>query len=363
MFDYSALADNLRTHTTGWLRERRAWLVAEQRRLHVEELAIVGVLDERRALDDSLAATDGVSVREVRATVETARALASLPNVAAAAHEGRLSDGQLAAVVQLADGATDGEWAERAPRCSPIDLQRAVRAQRTPTVEESRARQERRGLRIWLDERTGTYDARLTLPDLTGAAVFAAVEARAERIRPAKGRSWAPRHQRMADALVALVLGEAAGSASPVKAHVVVNVPVRGPAEVSGIPIADELLEQVLANATIEAHVVDEHGTVVGSARATTTLAPKVHRAVRARDGHCRWPGCTADVALEVHHLVPRSHGGADDFANLAAVCIPHHRQLVPHGPFALVGVPSRVDGLRLVRYDDPAAPRAGPSG
>jgi hypothetical protein len=40
----------------------------------MRELAVTAVLDQRGAVDDSLAARDGVSVRSVRETVETARA-------------------------------------------------------------------------------------------------------------------------------------------------------------------------------------------------------------------------------------------------------------------------------------------------
>ena len=69
----------------------------EQRRLRVEELAVTAVLDERGALDETTAARDGVSVDAVRERVETARALESLPAVAAAAYDGGLSDEQLGA--------------------------------------------------------------------------------------------------------------------------------------------------------------------------------------------------------------------------------------------------------------------------
>ena len=90
---------------------RRDELVREQRRLRVEELAVVAVLDERGRIDESVAARDGVSSRSVRETVETARALESLPAVAAAAYAGDLSTEQLGPVVALADEATDAEWA------------------------------------------------------------------------------------------------------------------------------------------------------------------------------------------------------------------------------------------------------------
>ena len=50
-----------------------------------------------------------------------------------------------------------------------------------------------------------------------------------------------------------------------------------------------------------------------------------------------------------MHHLVPRSWEGADEIANLAAVCPAHHRLLVPNGLLALVGNPNLPDGLELV--------------
>ena len=86
-------------------------------------------------------------------------------------------------------------------------------------------------------------------------------------------------------------------------------------------------------------------------------LSPKIVRAVLLRDGHCRWPGCTRDHGLQIHHLWPRSWGGTDDIANLAAVCAgggtDHHPRLAPHGPYLLLGNPNQPDGLRLVHRDD----------
>src|SRR5215211_1457462 len=131
MFD--VLVDELRCRPTEWLAERRSWLLREQRRLHVEELAVTRVLDERGAVDDSWAETDGVMVRDVRETIETARALEVLPALAAVAVEGRLSDGQLAAVVKVADAGSDREWAHRAPHASPADLRQAARLLAKPT--------------------------------------------------------------------------------------------------------------------------------------------------------------------------------------------------------------------------------------
>src|SRR5262249_13193869 len=116
-FDYSELVNELRCHTTDWLWSRRVELVREQRRRHVEELAVTTVLDERGGIDDTIAGADGVSVRSMRETVETARALQSLPRVAAAAHEGTISPEQLNPLAQLADAESDAEWAQRGRSC------------------------------------------------------------------------------------------------------------------------------------------------------------------------------------------------------------------------------------------------------
>ena len=63
MFDVDEFLGDLRNRETGWLVARREAVVREQRRLHVEELALTRVLDERGAYDARVAARDGVSGR------------------------------------------------------------------------------------------------------------------------------------------------------------------------------------------------------------------------------------------------------------------------------------------------------------
>ena len=356
MFDWHEELDELRTHSLESLRAARTEAVREERRWHLRRLAITRVLDERGALTDAVAAEDGVRVRDVHEAIEVARALDDLPRVAAAGGDGLLSAEQLTAATRLADAATDAEWAERAPRCTPVDLQRMVRAQRTPTAEESRRRFEARELRTWWDEATGMLRGRFALPDLQGAAFESVIDQLVERQRPRRGEPWERRERRAADALMALVeraQGATDTIAEGVRPKVVVHLPASGPAEVAGgVMLADETLEQLRANCVIEAVVVDDHGSPVGMARATHALSPRRTRAVLTRDGACRFPGCGSRTGLEVHHLVPRSAGGTDEIGNLAAVCAPHHRRLVPHGRLRLVGNPNRPDGLELVEAD-----------
>jgi hypothetical protein len=186
-FDYSGLVDELRCHTTEWLEAARVEAVREQRRWRVRELAIMRVLDERGRIDDSLAGADGVSVRDVRETRETARLLDELPQIAKAAHRGELSHHQLSAVVRLADPDDDGEWAQRGRNCSPEDLDRLVRRTRTPNAEDGRKRREARTLGFWWrKDDAGMLDGRVSLPDVDGALLPKVV--RGVRLRDAQCR-------------------------------------------------------------------------------------------------------------------------------------------------------------------------------
>jgi hypothetical protein len=49
-------------------------------------------------------------------------------------------------------------------------------------------------------------------------------------------------------------------------------------------------------------------------------------RALRARDQHCRWPGCDRPSSwTNAHHLVHWARGGTSDLKNLVLLCHRHH--------------------------------------
>jgi hypothetical protein len=363
-FDYGDLTDELRFRETEWLRCHVEDLVREQRRLHVEELAARLVLDERGAQ----VFETGVSDRTARDNLETARALESRPALAQAAYNGALSSEQLKPAVELSDASTDAEWAVRAPNTAPADLNRMARRQRDVTRDQAAARREARDFAMWWRPDAGMLAFRGQVPDVDGALVESVFNHMIERMRPTKGEPWDTYAHRGADTLVELCRNyadvEPTGTHRP---HLVVEVPLQGPAEVAGIPISEATLEALRANAVIEPIVVDERGPIsVGRSRPALSL--KIRRAVLLRDRHCRWPGCTRTTGLEVHHITPRSWGGTDDIANLAAACIggstDHHHKLAPQGNWMLVGNPNQPDGLRLISTDEYVSveARAGPA-
>ena len=365
MFDVADHLDALRCWPTDRLVAHHECLVREQRRLALEDLDVLRVLDERGQIDPTIG-RDGESARTVREKLETARALESLPAIAAAAHAGALSDEQLGSVVKLADESSDAEWAARAPQVAPVDLARLARTKTKPTFEEGRARYEARGLRMWWQKDKGMLHLHGQLPDVMGAKFEETIQRMTELAKPAKGHAWAPFEQRAADALVGMcdavkVAEEVETPTLGVRPLFVVQCPKDGPAEVAGIALPDSIVEALLASASIEPVLVDDDGVPVAIGKRTTALSPKVVRAVLLRDGHCRIPGCEITYGLHVHHLRPKSWGGDDELSDLAAVCTAagHHPMLVPNGPWALVGNPNLPDGLQLVHIDNLTAEQA----
>jgi hypothetical protein len=94
-----------------------------------------------------------------------------------------------------------------------------------------------------------------------GAMFEEAIQQLTEQRTPAKGQAWDSFEHRAADALVSLCGQPEATDETPTpaaRAVLQVLVPPNGPAEIAGIPIADSLLEQLRANASIEPVLVDD---------------------------------------------------------------------------------------------------------
>jgi hypothetical protein len=296
-----------------------------------------------------------------------------LPEIAAAAYEGDLSAEQLSSVTKLADEASDAEWARRAPKVAPVELARLARNASKPSTEDSQARYAARSLRMWWTPDKGMLHLHGQLPDVMGATFEATIQQLTEQMRPAKGQVWDSFEHRAADALVSLCEQPEVKAETPSLASqpvVQTLIPLSGPAEIAGVPIADSLLEQLRANASIEPVLVDDDGTPIAIGKRFRALSPKIVRAVLLRDQRCRV--CGRRHRLQIHHLRPRSWGGTDDISDLASVCTICHPDLIPHGNHALVGNPNVPGDLRKVHVDDLTPeqreqvglppPRAGPT-
>ena len=177
-----------------------------------------------------------------------------------------------------------------------------------PTGEDCRARFAAREFQMWRARGSSMLQFRGQLPDDLGVRFEAEIVRRTEAMKPKKGQPWAPFEQRAADALMSLLdpipHDDDTPSLAPL-AGIQAAVPLVGPAEIAGIPIADSLLEQLRANASITPVLVDVDGVVLAIGRAAPAISEKLRRAVLLRDARCRIPGCARRRGLQVHHLVP----------------------------------------------------------
>ena len=98
------------------------------------------------------------------------------------------------------------------------------------------------------------------------------------------------------------------------------------PAELDGHgPIDADLARHLAANAgTWDRLFLDARGMLT----CTDTYAPtdRMRRFLRARDQHCRFPGCRMPARpCEIDHNHDRAKGGATDLDNLSCLCEGHH--------------------------------------
>jgi hypothetical protein len=94
--------------------------------------------------------------------------------------------------------------------------------------------------------------------------------------------------------------------------------------------------------------------------RAKQSIPPALRRAVLQRDQHCcRVPGCRNATFLDLHHVQLRSEGGEHAAANLITVCSAHHRAL-HRGRLRIEGTSEslRVSHADGQAYGQPAAPQ-----
>ncbi len=102
---------------------------------------------------------------------------------------------------------------------------------------------------------------------------------------------------------------------------------------------------------------------VLDVGRATRTIPTSINRALWARDGGCRFPGCHEDRRARVqgHHIRFWSRGGRTAMSNLVLLCGFHHSQ-IHHGGFTVTmnshGRPTFADphGRRLDQCPQPLA-------
>lgn len=318
-------------------------------------LAVVAEYERRRAYEEDGAASMtawlayrlAASHQTASRWARTARRLESLPALSEAFGEGRLSHDQVVALAGAATPETDAALAQEGPGWSAARCQALARRVRRVTPADAAEAHRRRSLRWQWDTEGRMLQLSGRLPAEAGATVVAAIERVAEAAKPDPATGvFDPYEARAADALVELASSHLGAASSPHRATVVVHADVAaltggaGVVEVEGGPSLDvEALRRQACDCRLELAAHGPGGALVGVGRARRTIPGWMNRALRHRDGGCRFPGCERRRWVHGHHILFWADGGGTDLANLVSLC-PFHHRLVHEGGWRIHGEP-----------------------
>lgn len=288
--------------------------------------------------------------------VSVARALSGLPGLTREFSQGRLSWNQVRLIARVATPEIEETLLEIARYGTVGQLQKVVGAYRSAleAQQDAQRRRERRALNTWFDEE-GFFILRGRLCPEEGAVVDAALR-RAMQQMPAP----APKDQgpadppgdvqdgygaRQADALahtarVALA-AESAERPSATLPELIVLVDADSLAGrqgedchlASGVALAPSTALRLACDAAVVPLLQDLDGNPLSVGRRTRVIPRGIRRALKARDGVCRFPGCERKCFLDGHHVHHWTRGGQTSLDNLVELCGFHHH-LVHEGGY-----------------------------
>jgi hypothetical protein len=217
----------------------------------------------------------------------------------------------------------------------------------------------RLSLSTWID---GSMVLSGVLDAFGGAALRTALEPLAHRSGEHDRRE---REQRLADALVELASGGTQRPSLQVTTSVETLLGLAGAAAADiefSLPISTKIVERLACDCNVTRVLLDSESSVIDVGRAKRVVSGPARRALNARDGSCRWPGCDRPASwTAAHHVVHWVHGGTTDLDNLILLCHRHH-WMVHEGKWQLV----RSDDGRMlaipptVRFGPPARDGTG---
>jgi hypothetical protein len=163
--------------------------------------------------------------------------------------------------------------------------------------------------------------------DPVGGAAFRTVIGRLARKSGAHDDRNLERRQ--ADALVELASGGGSQAQIQVTSTIETLLGLAGApaAEMEfSLPVSSTTVERLACDSSIARILLDSESTVIDVGRSKRVVSESARRALTARDGHCRWPGCDRPASWSAaHHVVHWIHGGTTDLDNLVLLCHRHH--------------------------------------
>jgi 5-methylcytosine-specific restriction endonuclease McrA len=301
----------------------------------------------------------GLDLGAAREKVRVARALGTLPRLAAALACGELSYAKVRAVTRVATSQTEERLLKVARVGTAAHVERIVRGwrcmDRKAEAQESKQQHKGRTLHVYQDD-DGMTVVRGRLAPEVGALLMKALDAARETLYQQARKNAPPEPwnhpqmdppsagQQRADALALLAETAlhrgldpgAAGERYQVVVHVDATVladpeqPGQSVLE-DGPRVSAETSQRLACDASRVVMKHDEDGNLVEVGARTRTIPPALRRALHHRDKGCRFPGCGLPFG-QGHHVRHWAHGGPTTLSNLALLCRRHHRAVHEEG-------------------------------
>jgi Domain of unknown function (DUF222)/HNH endonuclease len=351
----------------------------------------------------------GIGMIAAREKVRVARALESLPEIRAGFASGEFSYSKVRAMTRVATPANEAVLAGIARHGTASHVEKLVRkyrwTQRRDAEKNAQSQHLNRSVYWYFDE-NDTFVLNARLPPEVGALVAQALQAaddvlRERRLRDERDElrphvdvnelAWsristahtanrADALRLVAEAFLAMRSEETEATSSADRFQVVVHVdqavltqngeatdsePHRAELD-CGPALALETVRRLGCDGTVIGVLEGRDGEPLNIGRKTRSIPPAIKRALRARDGGCRFPGCDRTRFCDGHHIKHWANGGETKLDNLVTLCGFHHR-LLHEGGFGVtvtdggVFVFTRPDGSRIA--DCGSAPKQDHAG
>jgi hypothetical protein len=269
----------------------------------------------------------GMDLGAAREKVRVAKKLAELPEMDEALRKGEISYSKVRAMTRVATAENEADLVAMARSATGAQLEKICRLKRMVNALDGESAEEVEERRYVVERPTGdgmvSIQLRL-LPD-EAARIMKAFEVAGSGNR-ADGA--------VALAEMALAGGALEGASVRPPVEVVVHVQaddLEGRTEL-GDGISAEVSRRLLCDAGVVPILEDEHGKTIDVGRKTRTIPAALRRALDARDGGCRFPGCTNRIFTDAHHIEHWLDGGETSLDNTVLLCRRHHGYLHERG-------------------------------
>ena len=329
-------------------------LMAQRHALEYRLSTVLRELDQRDGLDGRplhlaswIACHFGVGYGAAREKVRTARALGHLPSIDAAFRSGKLSYSKVRALTRVANSENEAALLNASVLTSSEGVERLVRlAKQRERLNDVQEMLRQRSLTYaWDDDGSLTVKARLT-PEQGAIWIKAFEKAESRGEADSSGNSSgkedfaARRADVMTDALEETLSEPSKTRSSGERYQVVVHVSAetfcagvsaetlmdRLPTIEGGPHLHPETVRRLTCDGALVSVLENGQGEILNVGRKTRVIPSAIRRALRARDGSCRYPGCSQSRYVDGHHIVHWVDGGETKLNNLVLICGRHHR-------------------------------------